>query len=281
MNAISRRSAIVAGATALAGAAGIGGAYGLVEAGLLPGRYRLAPYLGKCGGMPALPGVRPGPVRQVSLASSGGPVRVVLGLPPGAERGIPVVLMFHGSGGDARTPFEVYGIHRYLADAVRTVRPFAVAAIDDWAGPGGDPAPMITRELLPFLRRQGLTTERIGVLGWSIGGRGALRFAVAQGPGRVAVVAAASPALAPSDPGSLAGRLSAIPASLSCGRDDGFSVPTRDLLNRLRRAHRAEVTGGIFAGCHDAAFRRRMLPRQLAFLGRHLGNAPPISGAGK
>jgi pimeloyl-ACP methyl ester carboxylesterase len=281
MNPISRRGVIFAGVTALAGAAGIGGAYALVEEGVLPGRYRLAPYLGKCGNMPALPDVRPGPVRQVSFASSSGPVRVVIGLPPGIERGIPVVLMLHGSGGDARTPFDVYGIHRFLADAVRTVPPFAVAAIDDWAGPDGAPSPLLTRELPAFLQTQGLATGRIGALGWSIGGRGALRFAVAQGPRRVAVVAAASPALAPSDPASLAEGLSSVPASLTCGRDDAFADPTSDLLERLRRAHRVDVTGGIFAGCHDAVFRRRMLPGQLAFLGRHLENSPPISGSRK
>jgi hypothetical protein len=39
-------------------------------------------------------------------------------------------------------------------------------------------------------------------------------------------------------------------------------------------AEASQVTPGrpstSYAGCHDAVFRRRMLPAQIAFLGRHL-----------
>ena len=245
---------------------GAGGGFSMVEAGILPGRYRLAPYLGKCGDLPGLPRVQPGPVRQ--LAST--PTRVVVGFPPGATKGLPVVVMLHGSAGDARTPFDAYGIHYYLADAVRRgTPPFAVAAVDDWAGPDGMPSPWLTRDLLPLLAGEGLETRRIGILGWSIGGRGALWYAAGLGRARVAVVAAASPALSQSDTVALPAKLAGIPASLTCGRDDQLSDLTAKLLARLRDGGRTEVTGGIFAGCHDTAFRRRMLPRQIPFLGTH------------
>jgi pimeloyl-ACP methyl ester carboxylesterase len=268
MNGVSRRGALFGGVAALAG---MGGVFGLVEKGVLPGRYRLAPYLGKCGDMPDLPKVRPGPVKQVNFISEGRPARAVIGIPAGGMGRLPVVVMLHGAAGDARTPFDVYGIHYYLADAVnKGTRPFAVVGIDNWSDSSGKPAPMIERDLLPFLGRQGLSVDRIGVLGWSIGGRGALWFAAEAGPGLVRVVAAASPALSQTDLAPLAGKLTGVAASLTCGEDDAFNVPTRDLLIRLRRARGADVTGGIFPGCHDSAFRRRMLPRQLPLLGRHL-----------
>ncbi|WP_433189138.1 hypothetical protein [Actinoallomurus sp. CA-150999] len=274
MSIFTRRRVLITGIGGIAALAGAGTAYGLVEEDVLPGRYRLAPYLGKCGTMPPLPKVAPGAVQQVRFSASGGTAQAVIGYPAGVTKNLPVVVLLHGSDGDARTPFDVYGIQHFLADAVRRgAAPFAVAAIDAWADAQWRPAPVITRDLLPFLRDRGLPTSRIGLLGWSIGGRGALLLASSLGADRVAAVAAASPALTRSDDATLAPALAGVPASLTCGRDDPFAAPTRDLLARLRRAGRAEVTGGIHAGCHDAAFRRRMLPDQVAFLARHLSRA--------
>lgn len=114
--------------------AAAGCAYPLVQSDVLPGRYRLAPYLGKCGSMPPLPKVTPGPVRELRFSARGQMTSAVVGFPPGATKHLPVVVMLHGSNGNARTPFDVYGIHYYLAAAVQSgVPPFAVAAIDDWA----------------------------------------------------------------------------------------------------------------------------------------------------
>jgi pimeloyl-ACP methyl ester carboxylesterase len=215
MREVSRRGALLGGVAALAG---LGGVVGLVEEGVLPGRYRLAPYLGQCGGMPDLPKVRPGPVRQVTFTSGGRPARAVIGIPPGSTGRLPVVVMLHGSAGDARTPFDVYGIHYYLADAVsKGTRPFAVVGIDNWSDTRGMPAPVIGRDLLPFLGQQGLSAGRIGVIGWSIGGRGALWFAADAGPGLARVVAAASPALSQPDLTQLASKLTGVAASLPAG----------------------------------------------------------------
>ena len=54
---------------------------------------------------------------------------------------------------------------------------------------------MVVDELLPLLADHGLRTDAIGLMGWSMGGYGALRLAGLLGPGRVRVVVAASPAL--------------------------------------------------------------------------------------
>lgn len=163
MRGVSRRGVLFAGAAVLAGA---GGLYGLVEADVLPGRYLLAPHLGQCGDMPSLPKVRPGPVEPATFTAAGRPARAVIGRPPGATGRLPVVVMLHGAAGDARTPFDVSGIHYYLADTVRAgARPFAVVGIDTWSDHRGMPAPMITNDLLPLLDRRGLSVERIGVLG--------------------------------------------------------------------------------------------------------------------
>ncbi|MCW2862406.1 MAG: hypothetical protein JWP48_4114 [Actinoallomurus sp.] len=57
------------------------------------------------------------------------------------------------------------------------------------------PSSALTRDLLSLLAAQGLGTRRIGILGWSMGGRGALWYAAGLGTARVTAVAAASPFL--------------------------------------------------------------------------------------
>jgi hypothetical protein len=47
MSLVSRRTALITGIGGMPALVGAGAAYGLVEEDVLPGRYRLAPYLGK------------------------------------------------------------------------------------------------------------------------------------------------------------------------------------------------------------------------------------------
>ena len=57
---------------------------------------------------------------------------------------------------------------------------------------------MVVDEFLPMLAERGLLAgpgDRIGLLGWSMGGYGALRLAALLGADRVAAVAAVSPAM--------------------------------------------------------------------------------------
>ncbi|MFD0899720.1 twin-arginine translocation signal domain-containing protein [Actinomadura sediminis] len=263
MKEVTRRGFLV---TAGALAAG-GGVAALVEAGVLPGRERAARALGRCGELPAPPPRPPGPVEEHTLRAGGETVRAVIGRPPGARPGppLPVAVLLHGGGGNARTPFDVYAIQNYLADAVAEgTPPFAVASVDRWFLDG-----LVTDRLLPFLADRGLATGRFGLLGWSMGGDGALRLAAEQGRARVAAVVATSPAVDDTDARSYARRLTGIPVWAGCGDHDSFAEPTEELLATLRDAGE-RPQGGIYPGCHDAAFRRRMLPRQLPFLGHRL-----------
>ncbi|MEV5824596.1 twin-arginine translocation signal domain-containing protein [Spirillospora sp. NPDC052242] len=263
MSGVSRRGFLVAAGVLAAG----GGTAALVEAGVLPGRERAARALGRCDEMPAPPAGPTGPVEEHTLRAGGESVRAVIGRPPGARPGspLPVAVLLHGGGGNARTPFDVYAIQNYLADAVaKGTPPFAVASVDRWYLDG-----LVTGHLLPFLADQGLQTGRLGLLGWSMGGDGALRLAADLGRARVAAVVATSPAIDDTDARTYARRLTGIPVWAACGSHDSFAEPTERLLATLRDAGE-HPEGGIYPGCHDAAFRRKMLPHQLPFLGPRL-----------
>ena len=60
---------------------------------------------------------------------------------------------------------------------------------------GEDSGAMVLDELIPMLAAQGLDTSRVGFLGWSMGGYGALLLGARLGPARTAAICAVSPAL--------------------------------------------------------------------------------------
>jgi len=138
---------------------------------------------------------------------------------------------------------------------------------------------MITNELLPLLAARGLSTARIGLWGWSLGGYGALLLASALGPQHVAAAVAASPALwdalDATGPGtfddeadftannvsSRHAQFESVPLRIDCGRDDPFATPVR----RLRAALQPTPAGGLSAGCHDEAFWTRRAAAQIDF----------------
>lgn len=148
---------------------------------------------------------------------------------------------------------------------------------------------MVVDELLPRLADAGLRTDRIGLLGWSMGGYGVLRLAGLLGPSRVAAVAAASPALWTDPTGaSRSGfddadeyerysvmhdqrRLDGIRLRIDCGRADPFADAVRVYRARFRQAlPSAHLAGGFGFGNHDRGYWRRTLPEELAFLGSTL-----------
>ena len=116
---------------------------------------------------------------------------------------LPVALVLHGRGGDARSAFDDLSLDGYLADAVQGGAPaFALASVDGGDSSywhrrrgGDDPQAMLVEEFLPLLADRGLRTTQVAVLGWSMGGYGALLLAETLGPSRIAAVAADSPAL--------------------------------------------------------------------------------------
>jgi enterochelin esterase-like enzyme len=172
------------------------------------------------------------------------------------------------------------------------VAPFAIAAVDGGTSywhprpSGEDAGAMVVEEFLPLLEERGLPTARIGLMGWSMGGYGALRLGGLLGPDRVAAVVATSPALW-TDPGdasavgftgaaeyerfSVLGHQSAlagIPVRVDCGTGDPFYRAAEEYVARFPAA--ADVTATFEPGAHDAAYWRRMLPDELAFLGGRL-----------
>lgn len=158
----------------------------------------------------------------------------------------PLVVALHGHGGDAGWPFTGVHLERHIR---RTG--LAVATVDGgdfyWHGRGSgiDTGRMVGQDLLALLGRRGLAVDRIGLIGWSMGGYGALLQASRLGPRRVAGVVAVSAALwqSPGDsaPGAFddsddfvrndvfaaRGKLSGIPVRLDCGRDDPFIAANR------------------------------------------------------
>lgn len=207
-----------------------------------------------CGAAPDPPATHPGARLQSRVDRR----RVIIGFPPGVRGEIPVVIMLHGPAGNACTPFDRYAADRHLAASGGR---FAVASIDDW------PSADITGAILPYLRANGLDTERIGLLGWSSGGAGALRLAAELGPKRVWAVAAASPAVTASQ--APLRELVDIPVWLGCGEHDDWALQTQTMLKGLK-ALGATTEGRVTSGCQDVAYRRRVLPEQLAFLSRHI-----------
>jgi pimeloyl-ACP methyl ester carboxylesterase len=279
---LSRRQVLAAGA--LGAAAALAGGAGLVEAGVLPGRYRVGRLLGACDlGDPPATTAAPGPLRFASFPSRrrGRTVGYGVAWPPGSGPGdrLPVCLLLHPAAGSERVPFERLRLQHHLAQAVTVdrVRPFALASADGrgsgWRpAPGDDPLAMVWEELVPLLSGLGLGTGAGGlaVLGWSAGGAAALRLAEAH-PGRLAAVAATSPAVAPGGPEVAAlGRLAGLAVKVDCGANDPFADATRAIARALPSA-RVAVT----RGCHDGAFWQHQAPGQLRFLAEALTGPQP------
>jgi hypothetical protein len=300
--AVSRRDFLLAGAATVV-AAGSGAALA-VDRGWLPGRIPLRRALERCEVDAPPPTAAPGPVRVKRFRSTFRRTDVVwvLALPPavaagGTGQGSPVALVLHGRGEDARTPFDVLGLHRFLAAHVTAGgRPFALASVDGgqayWhpRARGDDPLGMIAFELLPRLRAAGLRTDRLGALGWSMGGYGALLLARRSPDERLAripvrAVAVSSPALFPSfgevtqgafdgpedfatwgdllaDPGIAPGTA----LFVACGDTDPFASATR----RYRSTVRPVPAGSVGRGCHEAPYWRTQAASQIAFLGAAL-----------
>ncbi len=186
-------------------------------------------------------------------------------------------------------------LDHYLPHAVANggVPPFALVTVD--GGPdtywhpradGDDPIGMIVDELLPRLRERGARTDRIGAIGWSMGGYGTLVLTRRLGAGRMVAVVAPSPALftsyedahstnarafddaadfARNDVFAALDELKGVPLRVDCGTSDPFAAMARKFRDRVHPA------GAMDPGCHDGAFWRPHLRPQLAFLGHRLG----------
>jgi pimeloyl-ACP methyl ester carboxylesterase len=171
----------------------------------------------------------------------------------------------------------------------------AMVTVDGGGGywnphPGDDPMAMVTDELIPLCQRAGLgrAPQRIGAMGISMGGYGALLFAEKY-PHLIAAVAAISPAIwtsyaqamsanagayvsaadfAANDAVTHAVSLARIPVRVASGYDDPF-YPGVQALARVMPAGAVTDFG---KGCHTGAFFTEQEPPSLAFLARHLAS---------
>ena len=272
-----------------------GGAAGVaVDEGWLPGRSRLRRLLGQTGPAGHIPDVPPGHATSGTFTSRhrlGAETGWSILYPGSRPRPLPVLVALHGLGGSHRSWVDRLGIDRYLVQTVRAgVPPFAIATVDGgttyWhpRPDGEDAGAMVTDEFLPLLQAHGLDTERVAFHGYSMGGYGSLRLAPIVGRPRVRAVAVLSAAIWQDDSGFSASGFSSsaeyreytvfghqsdldgIPVRLDCGTEDPFCPADRAYVAGFDRP----VTSTFQDGAHDPAYWTRMLPAQLAFVGRRL-----------
>lgn len=291
---LSRRSLLTAGGAVVG--VGIAGTAAGIETEVLPGRSWVYQHLGHNGPAGHVPDVRSGKVVRGSFASKarGTDVGWAIAYPPGhAGARLPVAVALHGRGGhydNAMDP-DHEGVNYFLADAVnRGLAPYAIASVDGgdtyWhdRASGDHAGTMVVEEFLPLLAKHGLDTSRLGFLGWSMGGFGALHFGIQLGAQRVRAVGALSAAIWQSydavTPGSFDdeadfdamtpfGRqddLDGIRVRIDCGESDPFYSN----IKAYREGFSTPPAGGFALGAHSPTFWRRVLPDHITMLGEAL-----------
>jgi pimeloyl-ACP methyl ester carboxylesterase len=303
---ISRRSLVIG--SGLAGAAvGVGGWALLADARLLPGRSLVDRALGRCDIDSSPPQASPGRVFRSSFFSRkrNRSVNYMLAYPPKSGPGttLPVCICLHGYGQDERSPFDGLGFHRILAATVgsyalggrlvgSSVPPFVLASVSGGDGywhprPGDDPLGLVLTEFPQILAQHGLPVDRFGLLGWSMGGYGAL-LAATEDPTRFPVVVANSPAVWPSydeargaNPAAFTSaqewsswgdlrprveRLRYVTARIDYGESDPFAPALDDLRGTLPDPGVLHIS----PGCHDDRFWRSVAQTQLSLIGTTL-----------
>jgi S-formylglutathione hydrolase FrmB len=251
-----------------------------------------------CGPEPARPPASDARVVEGSFRSRvlGAGVGYAVALPRGPRfpARLPVCFCLPGRGGTGAGTLRDLWAADALAQAVgeRGVPSFALAAVDGgdsyWhprAG-GENRLAMLLDEALPFVAELLGAAPRRALLGWSMGGYGALLAAETR-PSAFRAVTAVSPAVWTSrdaqrgavpdafdsdedfrahDVIAGAGRLRGLAVRVDCGESDPFAGAAR----ALRDACPEEPAGGLSAGCHEARYWRRTLPEQLDGIGAAL-----------
>ncbi|MDH6243159.1 alpha/beta hydrolase-fold protein [Mycobacterium sp. OTB74] len=289
MPELSRRALLRLGAGAAAGAAG---AYTLGMTLSRPQAAARPAVMASVGAPLAPPPLSPPSAAPtyvtgsfVSSARGGASTNWAIARPPGQTGPLRPVIALHGKGSDAAAVMAG-GVEQGLAQAVAAgLPPFAVVAVDGGGGywhkraSGEDSGAMVLNELIPMLGDQGLDTSRVGFLGWSMGGYGALLLGARLGAARTAVICAVSPALWTSSgataPGAFDGAddyaansvwglsaLGSIPIRIDCGNSDPFYSATKQFVAQLPHP----PAGGFSPGGHDASFWSAQLPAEIQWL---------------
>jgi enterochelin esterase-like enzyme len=285
MSDLTRRSLLRMGFGAGVGAAGLwalGGLLDPTQPHATPALQGPAPFEPSTAGK-ALPTRLTGSF--VSAARGGVKTNWVIAMPPGQTEMPRPVIALHGMDGDATQMLEA-GVDDGLAQlAKRGKAGFAVVGVDGgntyWhkRASGEDSGAMVLNELLPMLSSMGMDTSRVGFMGWSMGGYGALRLGAKLGPARTAGICAISPALytsfADSAPGAFDSdddyvqnsvlnlpALSQIPLRVDCGTFDRFYPATRQFVSQLTTPPATSFT----LGGHDMVWWRAQLPGELTWM---------------
>ncbi|OBF40526.1 esterase [Mycolicibacterium peregrinum] len=220
-----------------------------------------------------------------SAARGGAKTNWAIARPPGQTGKLRPVIALHGKGQDA-AGVMAGGVEQGLAEAVAAgLPPFAVVAVDGggsyWhkRASGEDSGAMVLDELIPMLGDQGLDTSRVGFLGWSMGGYGALLLGSRLGPARTAAICAVSPALWTSSGAAAPGAfdsaadyaantvwgqsaLGSIPIRIDCGNNDPFYSATKQFISELPNP----PAGGFSPGGHDGSFWSSQLPAEISWM---------------
>jgi enterochelin esterase-like enzyme len=292
----------LAGIVVVAAAGGAG--LELVSRGVLPGKGALDRLDGACSApAPDLASYAPpGPQLSGTFYSHARNqlVGYTIAYPPGHRPGakLPLIVMLHGYGGNHLDALS--GVSPAQALALRVggtpLPPMAMVTVDGGGGywnphPGDNPLGMLASELIPMCQRRGLGTRRIGAMGISMGGYGALLLAEKH-PHLIAAVAAISPAIWTSyaqarsanagayasaadftadDAVTHAPALARVPVRVASGYSDPFYPGVQALARALPKVPGGEPATVIFAnGCHDGSFFTPQEPPSLAFLAAHL-----------
>lgn len=281
---LNRRSVLRMAAGASAGAVGVFGLSALLD----PLKPLAAPQAPVPFEPPSAGSTLPTKMTGSFISAARGGVKTnwVIALPPGQTKMLRPVIALHGKDGDANMMIDV-GVEDALAQLVKDGKPpFAVVGVD--GGPssywhrrsdGTDSGTMVLEELLPMLAAMGMDTSRVGFMGWSMGGYGALLLGARLGPGRTAGICAISPALYMSYLGSATGAfdsiddwnrntvfglpvLNQIPMRIDCGIADRFFFSSTQFVSQLRK----KPAGSFSPGGHDVDYWRQQLPGELAWM---------------
>jgi pimeloyl-ACP methyl ester carboxylesterase len=203
--------------------------------------------------------------------------------------------MLHGYGGNHTNALSGMRPAEAVALVVdgRPLPPTALVTVDGGGGywnphPGDDPMAMVISELIPMCQQMslGVSPQKIGTMGISMGGYGALLLAEKY-PSLINAVAAISPAIwttyeeaQAANPGAYAsaadfeqddavthtGALAGTPVRVASGDDDPFHPGVIALVQALPKTS----TVVLSAGCHTGAFFTAQEPPSLQFLGHNL-----------
>lgn len=297
----SRRRVLTRSLGGLAGLV-VAGAVGseLVEHGVLPGKQVLDQLDGACTvAAPPLRFRQPGPSRSGTFDSAARhrPVGYTIAWPPGHGPGdaLPLVVMLHGFGANHTNALTAMSPAQAVALEVDGVPlpPMAMVTVDGGGGywnphPHDDPMQMVVGELIPMCQslNLGRAPQRIGTMGISMGGYGALLLAEKY-PDLFPAVAAISPAVwttyaqarganagayasaedfTSDDAVTHAPSLAGTAVRVASGLDDPFHPGVVALARALPKSAVVELS----SGCHTGSFFTAQEPPSLEFLGDHL-----------